>query len=129
MPRRLFALYAVLLVTSPFSLAFAQTPAATTVSEPMKIGGDVLPPVLIHSVNPKFTRALRSANVNAVVRVGLVVDTAGKPTQIHIITSSNSSLDKSAMNAVSKYRFKPATLHGQPVPVELVVEVKLDIFD
>jgi TonB family protein len=128
-PLLAFTLFATI-TASKYALAQENaTPQTTSPDAPVKIGGDVLPPVLTHSVNPKFTRALRTAKTAAVAQVGLVVDTAGKPTKIHIVKSSNASLDKSAMDAVAKYRFKPATLHGQPVPVELVVEVKLDIYD
>jgi TonB family protein len=105
------------------------TPQTTSANTPLKIGGDVLPPVLTHSANPKFPRGFRTTVGRAVVRVGLIVDTAGKPTKIHIIKSLDPNLDKNCMDAVAKYRFKPATLHGQPVPVELVVEVTVDTFN
>jgi TonB family protein len=105
------------------------TPQTMSPDTPLKIGGDVLPPVLTHSANPKFARGLRTTNVNAIVRVGLVVNTAGKPTKIHIVKSLEPSFDKNCMDAVARYRFKPATLHGQPVPVELVVEVTVDTFN
>jgi len=32
-------------------------------------------------------------------------------------------LDEEALKAVRKYRFKPATLEGVPVPVPIVVEI------
>jgi TonB family protein len=105
------------------------TPQIMSPDTPLKIGGDVIPPVLTHSANPKFARGLRTTSVNAVVRVGLVVNTAGKPTKIHIVKSLEPSFDKNCIDAVAKYRFKPATLHGQPVPVELVVEVKVETFN
>jgi TonB family protein len=104
------------------------TPQTTSPDTPLKIGGDVLPPVQTHSENPKFARGLRT-DANGVVRVGFIVNTAGKPTKIHIVKSLEPSFDKNCMDAVAKYRFKPATLHGQPVPVELVVEVKVETFN
>ena len=33
------------------------------------------------------------------------------------------------MDAVRKYRFNPATLHGQPVAIELVIQVNFQVFD
>jgi protein TonB len=37
-------------------------------------------------------------------------------------------LDEKAIEAVSKYRFKPSMEHGQPVPVEINVELNFQIF-
>ncbi|MDW5267726.1 MAG: energy transducer TonB [Edaphobacter sp.] len=120
----LFALPVLAQTTTPLP---ATTPADA--STPLKIGGDVLPPVLIHMANPKFPRGLRGVGTTAVVHGGVVVDTSGKPTQIRIVKSSNAGFDKNSMDAVKKYRFKPATLHGQPVAVELVVQVNFEVFD
>ncbi len=119
----------LLFFAPPVILAQMATPTPAVASTPMKIGGDVLPPILIHSAEPKFPRGFRSVGTTAVVHVGVVVDTSGKPTQIHIVKSSNTGFDKNSMDAVRKYRFKPATLHGQPVAVELVVQVNFEVFD
>jgi TonB family protein len=131
MTRKLLTLTltALLLFASPIILTQMVAPAPAATSAPMKIGGDVLPPVLVHSANPKFVRGFHTPGTTAIVQVGLIVNTVGKPAKIHIVKSSDSSFDKNSMDAVAKYRFKPATLHGQPVPVELVVEVKFEIFD
>jgi TonB family protein len=37
-------------------------------------------------------------------------------------------LDQSALDAVKQYRFQPATLNGQPIPVLFNVEIKFRIF-
>ena len=37
-------------------------------------------------------------------------------------------LDQSALDAVNQYRFKPATLNGQPVSVLINIEVQFRIF-
>jgi TonB family protein len=127
-----YTLFATI-IASKYALAQEKqdnaTPQATSSDTPVKIGGDVLPPVLTHSVEPKFPRGFRTVGTTAVVNVGLVVDTAGKPTKIHIVKSSNSGFDKNSMKAVAKYRFEAATLHGLPVPVELIVQVNFEVFD
>lgn len=119
---------ALILFVTPFNLAQTPVPApsAQPISDttPLKVGGDVLVPILIHSAEPKFPSNLSAKTLDAVVLIGLVVDTAGKPSNIHIVRSDDSELDKAAMNAVAKYRFKPATLHDKPVPVELKVQIR-----
>jgi TonB family protein len=37
-------------------------------------------------------------------------------------------LDQKAVEAVRHYRFKPATLQGKPVPVEVNIEVNFRIY-
>jgi protein TonB len=37
-------------------------------------------------------------------------------------------LDEKAVDAVKKYKFKPALEAGKPVPVELNVEVNFQVF-
>jgi protein TonB len=127
--QKIFLLLALTLfatVTSP-QYASAQetaTPRASSTDAPLKVGSEVLPPVLTHSVEPKLPRDQSAKAWDAVVLVGLVVDTAGKPSNIHIVKSDDSDLDKAAMTAVAKYRFKPATLHGQPVSFDLQVQFR-----
>jgi TonB family protein len=124
MTRRLLALSAILLVPAHFGSAFGQTPAAATVAEPMRVGGDVLPPKLISSVEPKYPRPLFHKRKPSLVLVGL----DGVPTDIHIVKSGGDTFDKSALSAVQQYRFQPASLHGKPVPVAINVEVNFRIF-
>ena len=130
MTRKFFALAALLLFALP---AFTQTPtslpaqASADAPAPLKIGGDVLPPVLIFSVEPKIPHHLRVANTAGTVNVGSTIDRKGKPTNLHIVKSSDSDFDKISMDAVAKYRFKPATLHGEPVPVQLIVQVNFQV--
>jgi TonB family protein len=125
---KLVALSAIFLFTAPLDLAFAQTPAPvnaippTSESTQMKVGGDVLRPVLTHSVEPKFPRDMKSRGISGVVLVGMIVDAKGKPSAIHIEKSDNPGFDKSAMDAVAKYRFKAGTLQGQPVPVQITFQ-------
>ena len=38
-------------------------------------------------------------------------------------------LDQKALNDVKQYRFKPATLQGKPVPVEVNIEVHFRIYE
>jgi outer membrane biosynthesis protein TonB len=105
-----------------------------------KGGPDVSPPVLIHSVEPKFSKNIRKSHIHGNVLVNLYVEANGSPSNVHVtrvnlfdgsgkvIPSSESTpegqdLAKTAVDAVSKYRFKPAIKSGKPVKVELNVEV------
>jgi protein TonB len=128
MTRRLLALSAILLFTAPLGLAFTQTTATTAAPALMKVGGDVLPPKLLSTVEPKYPRPLFHQRKPSLVLVGLTVSTDGVPTDIHIVKSGGDTFDKSALTAVQQYRFQPATQLGKPVPVAINVEVQFKIF-
>jgi TonB family protein len=97
---------------------------------PRRVGGGVLPPVLKKSVDPKYpcTDTGRPRSGSSVL-VSLIVDRKGRPTEIHIVRSGGDDFDKSAFDAVSQYRFKPATENGQPVPVKINVDVNFQGVD
>jgi protein TonB len=72
-------------------------------------------------------------------RIHFIVDTQGMPQQVRVVKSAADganpkqrdglqALDAKAVEAVEKYQFKPATRDGQPVAVELNVEVNFQIF-
>ena len=104
------------------------TPGRAAPSTAMKVGGDVLPPKLISTVEPKYPRPLFHKRKPSLVLVGITVPADGIPTDLHIVKSGGTSFDKSALNAVKQYRFRPATLHGKAVPVAINIEVNFQIF-
>ena len=56
----------------------------------------------------------------------MTVDASGKPTDLKIVQSVNSVMDRNVLNAVSQYRFTPGTLDNQPtaVPVNLAIVLR-----
>jgi TonB family protein len=111
------------------ALSFDVTPqdGATAAQEQVyKIGGDVTPPVLTHTVDAEFPDARRKAGkkgLQGVAVVGLVVDSKGAPRDIHIERSLAPDFDKNAMDAVRQYKFEPGKREGKPVAVSLNIEV------
>jgi periplasmic protein TonB len=55
--------------------------------------------------------------------VSLIVDAQGNPQRVQVLRPLGKGLDEKAVAAVRQYRFKPATLQGKPVAVELNIEV------
>ena len=89
--------------------------------------GDVKPPILLHSVQPKYTKSARKKRLNGTVQVALTVDEAGLPQDVQVARAQGTELDDIALEAVRQYRFKPAMRAGKPVPVKLYVEVNFQI--
>jgi len=84
--------------------------------------------VLTYSVEPQYTEEARQEKVAGNVLVSLIVDANGNPSNIQVVRSVDKGLDEKAIEAVSQYRFKPALLNGEPIPVALNVEVRFQIF-
>lgn len=80
-------------------------------------------PRLVFMVDPQFPADAPHGKFFGVVVVAATVGTDGKPEQVHVVKSLGHEFDKSAMAAVARYRFAPATQHGKPVPVKVNVEV------
>jgi len=57
------------------------------------------------------------------VTLALVVDRDGLPQQICITNPPGAGLDASAVEAVSRWKFKPAEKDGQPVAVVIAIAV------
>ncbi len=57
------------------------------------------------------------------VSLSLVVDTQGKPQDLEVHQSGGKDFDTEALKTVQKWRFKPATCDGDPMPMEIRVEV------
>jgi protein TonB len=52
----------------------------------------------------------------------------GKPIQIHVLKSLGYGLDEKAIESVSRYKFRPATLDGHPIAVRIAIEVNFKLY-
>jgi TonB family protein len=94
--------------------------AASRVSH---IGDGVSAPVPLNIVEAEFSDAARKAGHQGVCIVSLIVDVQGRPQEIKVVRPLGMGLDEKAVEAVGKYRFKPAMKNGEPVPAKVAVEV------
>jgi TonB family protein len=88
-----------------------------------KAGRPVTPPREVYSPDPEYDDASRKAKVQGMVVLRLLVSEQGEPRNINIAKSLNPALDKKAIEAVSKWRFAPATKDGKPVSAVVTIEV------
>ena len=90
-------------------------------------------PILIHSVKPRWPKAAQKSSSPETVIVNCYIERDGTTSNVHAVpvtdspesdaNKSTKSLEDSAVEAVKHYKFKPASKDGQPVPVELNVNV------
>jgi protein TonB len=91
---------------------------------------DVQPPKLVTASKPDFGRCSKPKPGDKIsVIVSLVVTTEGLPDNVGLEKSSgNACVDESAVTAVQKYRFQPATRNSIPMAVRLRVRVDFQNF-
>ena len=94
-----------------------------------KVGKDVSAPVPLFTPEAEFSDEARRAKYQGVCIVGLIVDAYGDPQKVHVVRSLGMGLNAKALEAVRKYRSKPAMKDGKtPVPVYVNVEVNFRLY-
>ena len=93
-----------------------------------RVGGEVSSPVAIFEPEAEFSDEARRAKFQGVVVVYLIVDAQGNPQNVKVSQSLGMGLDEKAVEAVRKYKFKPAMYHGKPVPVPINIEVNFRLY-
>jgi protein TonB len=104
------------------------------------IGCGVTPPVVLYQPEPDYPKeaSARKLLPNGLV-FALTVDADGHPVNVHIKRSrvgevaevdrpAERMLEEKMVEAVTHYRFKPATFQGKGVPVEMNVEIEINPF-
>jgi len=94
-----------------------------------KVGKDVSPPVVINSVEAKFSDEARRAKYQGSCLISLVVDAQGNPQNIRVARALGMGLDEKAIEAIRQYKFRPAIHRGKPVAVAITIEVDFRLYD
>jgi protein TonB len=95
-----------------------------------RVGDGVSPPKAIFQPEAEFSDEARRAKYEGTVVVTLIVDANGNPQNVHVSRTLGMGLDEKAIEAVQKYKFKPAVDQktGKPVPVMVSVEVRFRLY-
>ena len=93
-----------------------------------RIGGAVSAPVPMFEPEAEFSDEARRAKYQGLCIVRILVDAQGNPQNPRVIRTLGMGLDEKAIEAVMKYKFKPARENGKPVavwPVDIEVNFHL----
>lgn len=90
--------------------------------------GGVTVPQALYSPEPNFSDEARRAKAQGIVTLVLVVGKDGRPYDVRVRQSLGMGLDEKALEAVSRWRFRPATLNGQAVATQIAVEVNFRLY-
>lgn len=85
------------------------------------------PPSPVSKIQPNYPSGLLKKGVGGRVMVICVVDETGKVTSANIKQSAHPELDKAALVAVNKWKFKPANKGGRNVTAKIVVPFNFEV--
>jgi TonB family protein len=93
------------------------------------VGGGVSAPIPLIQPEAEFSDEARRAKYQGVCLISLIVDAQGNPQNPRVIRTLGMGLDEKALEAVRKYKFKPAMKDGKtPVPVPITIEVNFRLY-
>ena len=94
---------------------------------PLRIGGKVTRPELLHQVRPDVTDDARRHRFNGAVILETIIDTKGNVRDLRALKEQPYGLTEAALKAVKAWTFQPATLDGKPVTVWYVLTVNFRV--
>jgi TonB family protein len=84
---------------------------------------EVTGPVPLRKVDPKYPPSLMQDKVEGEVILYAVIRKDGSVDSIQLVRGVDDQLDANAMEALSRWKFKPAERGGEPVELEAVVHI------
>jgi TonB family protein len=90
-------------------------------------GDGVAFPKLVYSPGPPYTDEARKAKVSGIVLLNILVGADGLVHEASVRRSLRPDLDESALRTVKTWRFEPGRKDGQPVAVQVTVEVSFNV--
>jgi periplasmic protein TonB len=93
-----------------------------------RVGGGVSAPRPIFTPDPEYSEEARKAKYQGTCVLWMIVGPDGKPRDIKVARTLGLGLDEKAIEAVKQWKFEPAMKDGQPVAVQINVEVSFRLY-
>jgi protein TonB len=92
---------------------------------PLYLNANMVKPELIPStkMQPRYTEMARKARLQGMVLLEAIIDERGNVVDVRALRRMPMGLTEEAMEAVTQWKFKPATLAGRPVKVYFTLRV------
>jgi protein TonB len=81
-------------------------------------------PVPVRTPPPRYPAKLEAEGISGMVVVNIVVDADGEVEDVVVRKSTHSAFEKPAMDAVRKWRFKPARKDGDAIRSKVALPLK-----
>ncbi|PYU28512.1 MAG: hypothetical protein DMG31_19980 [Acidobacteria bacterium] len=96
-------------------------PAEPAPAAPVK-GGQLQQPKLLSSVAAAYPPFARAQRVQGEVTIDALIDATGKVAETKVI-SGNALLQKAAVDSLRLWKYQPALLNGEPIPIHINVTI------
>jgi protein TonB len=85
------------------------------------------PPVPVRTVAPRFPEEMRRSGSSGLVTVSCLIDEKGNVTEPKIVKASNDAFSQPALEALKKWKFKPAKIDGAAVSIRVNIPVQFTV--
>ena len=85
--------------------------------------GKLAAPVPVRKVDPKYPQLAIKQHIDGEVILYAIIRKDGHVDSIQVVRSVDPELDHNAVEALSRWEFRPATREGQPVELEAVIHI------
>lgn len=86
-------------------------------------------PVPVKTPPPEYPDSMKRQGVSGVVAVSIVIDEKGAVMSTTVAKSSQSEFEAPALDAVKKWKFKPAQKDGVPVKMKVTIPIRFNLED
>ena len=100
----------------------AVAPPPPPVKRVIRVGGKVDPPKQTYAPELRYPAIARAAKVEGIVVIDAIIDEQGNVVQARVV-SGPGLLIGAALQSVQQWRYEPTRLNGEPVSVEMHVQV------
>jgi TonB family protein len=107
--------------TGSWILNFSELRTGSEASGPAS--SEVSAPGPLRKIDPKYPPTLINENVEGEVVLYAVIRRDGSVDSIQLVRGIDEQLDANAMNALSQWKFRPATKQGVPIELEAIVHI------
>lgn len=111
-------------------MSTAANSAGTSASPPPKkvrVNSGVAAGNLIFQQKPEYPEMARANHLSGQVVFGATIGKDGNIKDLHIVKAAGMGFDEAAYAAVSKWRYRPYTINGDPVEIESQITVNFNM--
>jgi len=107
----------------------APRPAPVQTSpEPVRVGGNIKPPVKLVNVRPIYPAAMRDAGLEGIVPMDALIAADGSVASVRVLSAQvHPEFARAAEDAVRQWRFSQTLLNGAAVEVRMTVSVRFGL--
>jgi periplasmic protein TonB len=102
-------------------------PPPPTSRTPVRIGGQITAPALVHRVEPTYPDIAVAAQVTGMVILEAVVNTEGCVESVKVLRPVSRILDQAAVEALKQWQYSPLVLNGVPTSFVLTVTFNFSV--